>query len=74
MTRDSAALYIMLAVSECLRELREVPSGHFYARLIAMPMMSQLTADQYQAMIGSLKRAKLVEERSHLLTWIGPTL
>lgn len=62
----------MLAVAECLRGLHEVPSGHLYARLLAMPLLSQMTADQYHGMIDSLKGAGLVSERSHVLTWIGP--
>ena len=69
-----APLAIVLAVAEALRALGSVPSGHFYARLIAMPLLSQMTADQYQQMIGSLKGAGLVEERAHELFWVGPKL
>ena len=69
-----AALGIVLTVAEAIRELGSVPSGHLYARLIGMPLLSQMTADQFTAMIGSLKGAGLVEEKSHLLIWIGPRL
>ena len=71
-TDRNAALQILLAVAEAIRELQSVPSGHLYARLIAMPPLTQMTADQYQQMIGSLKGAGLVEERNYLLTWVGP--
>jgi len=67
-----AALGILLAVAECVRELGEVPSGHLFAHLCSMPPLEQMTADQYQQMIECLKGAGLVAERAHLLTWIGP--
>jgi len=66
------ALSIMLVVAEAIRELGEVPSGHLFAHLMTMPPLTQLTADQYQRMIDCLKGAGLVEERAHLLVWIGP--
>lgn len=63
-----AALAIVQAVAETIRELREVPSGHLYASL-----MGRLTLDQYNRVIGLLKRSGLVEEPSaHLLRWVEP--
>lgn len=67
-----AALLTIQAIVECLRDLGEVPSGEFYARLMAMPGFSNTSASDYQALIDSLKRAKLIKESNHLLTWIGP--
>lgn len=70
----SAAFQVVAAVAEAIRALGSVPSGHFYSRLLAMPLLSQMTADQYRQLIGTLKSAGLVEENNHLLTWIGPSL
>lgn len=44
-----AALQLVAAVGDAIRELKEVPSGHLYAR-----MMSHMTLDQYQAVIATL--------------------
>jgi len=64
-----AAIEVTRAVADCIRELRTVPSGHLYARL-----MGHLDIDQYQGVIASLVRAGLVREHpSHLLEWIGPS-
>lgn len=71
MTTDAyrTALAFTMAVAETIRELGEVPSGHLYARL-----MDRLSLASYDAIITSLKNAKLVEEKSHVLRWVGPTL
>lgn len=64
-----AALAIILAVSEAIRELGEVPAGELYALMMAKGM----TLAQFEAIIGQLEGAKLVRrESSHLLRWIGP--
>jgi hypothetical protein len=63
-----AALGIVTAVAEAIRELGEVPSGHLYANL-----MNKLTLDQYEQVIGVLKSTGLItESNAHLLTWLGP--
>lgn len=64
-----AGVAMVAAVSEAIRELGSVPSGHLYARL-----QDKLTLDQYEKLINILKNAKLVEENNHLLTWIGPVI
>ena len=60
------AMQIIKAVAEAIRDLGSVPSGHLYARL-----MGQLTLSQYNQIIDTLKKAKLVREDNHLLTWIA---
>ncbi len=70
--KTSAAIQVIVAVAECIRALEQVPAGELFARLCAMPLFSQMTADQFAALIGTLKGADLVAERNHLLTWIGP--
>jgi hypothetical protein len=61
-----AALGILGAVADTIRELGEVPSGHLYAHL-----MSKLSLEQYEQVIGVLKQAGLITESNHLLTWVG---
>lgn len=72
--RHAAQLKIIAVVAETIRDLSAssplggVPSGHLYAHL-----MGTFTLAQYQSVIEVLKRADLVEEKNHLLTWVGPT-
>ena len=62
----SAAIRTTQAVAEAIRELKEVPSGQLYARL-----MSVLSLSQYNQIIDVLKKAGVVSESNHLLKWIG---
>jgi hypothetical protein len=63
-----AAFKIVHAVAEAVRELKEIPSGHLYARL-----MGHLSLDQYEQVVALLVRTKLVEkDASHMLRWVGP--
>ena len=71
-----AALQTIRVVADCIRDitlansdgLGGVPSGHLWARLDG-----RMTFETYTSIIGILKRAGLIEERSHLLIWKGPT-
>lgn len=65
----SKALLVTSAVAAVIMELGEIPSGHLYARL-----MDKMSLEVYNKVIGLLKGAKLVQEKGHLLTWIGPKL
>ena len=56
----------ILAVRDCIRELHEVPSGHLYARL-----MDRMSLEVYTQIIEILKKAGVVSESGHLLTYIG---
>lgn len=71
MTKDQviAMLSAMIAVAETLRVIGEMPSGHLYARL-----MNYVNLQQYYAIIERLKHAGLIEEKSHLLRWVGPSV
>ncbi len=63
-----AMFKITMAVSEAIRELGQVPSGHLYARL-----MDTLSPQGYESIINTLKGAGVVaEDASHLLRWVGP--
>lgn len=57
------------ALAEAVRELGSVPSGHLYARVCG-----QMDMQTYSAIIGLLKRAGLVAEANHVLSWSGPQL
>lgn len=62
-----AGLEIIKAIADTIRELKEVPSGELYARI-----MGQISFENYQAVIGTLKRAWLVKVENHLLIWVEP--
>lgn len=64
-----AALLAVEAVASAIQALGTVPSGELYARV-----MSLLTLQQYEGIIRTLKAAKLVDEKNHLLRWIGPAV
>lgn len=58
------AMDIIKAVADAIKELKSVPSGHLYARL--MPHMDFQT---YNRIIDILKRSEIVVERSNELFW-----
>jgi hypothetical protein len=62
-----AALDAVVAVADLIRALGSVPSGELYARL-----MGHMDLETYDKIIGILKRAGLVAESNHRLTWVGP--
>ena len=65
-----AAMAIVHALAEAIRELGQVPAGHLYANV-----MGKLTHGQFEQAIGILVRAGVVRrEPSHLLVWTGPEL
>lgn len=66
-TQVTAALQMAKAVADTIRELKEVSSGHLYAQLVGT-----FSIQQYDQLIGFLKRTGLIEETgSHLLRWVG---
>ena len=67
-TSQPLTLEVYLEVSETIRELKKVPSGHLYAMV-----MGKMSLEVYQAIITRLKAVSLVRETAHQLTWIGPT-
>lgn len=67
MTQTQAAFGMVMAVSDAIRDLKEVPSGHLYARL-----MGHMSLETYKTIISILKEAKVVEETpAHLIRWIA---
>lgn len=65
----AAAVATVAAVAEAIQELKEVPSGHLYAQL-----MGVMDLRTYNAVISALKKAGLITESNHLLTWVGGDL
>ena len=64
--QEKAALAIVLAVGEAIKELGSVPSGHLYAH-----MMGRMSLETYNKVIGLLVKTGAVKEENHLLTWVG---
>jgi hypothetical protein len=63
------AVGMVAAIAETVRELGKVPSGELYAQL-----MGTVSMQQYEQIIGLLKRAELVKVENHELVWIGPNI
>lgn len=64
---NPAILNVILALTEAIRDLGEVPSGHLYASV-----MSHLSLAEYQQVIAAIVSTGLVTQSNHLLTWVGP--
>lgn len=65
-----AALAIIHALAEVIRDSGEIPAGHLYAHV-----MGKLSHDQFKQAVGTLVKAGLVRhEPNHLLVWTGPEL
>jgi hypothetical protein len=62
----AAAVQIIQAMSETIRQLKRVQSGYLYAQV-----MQYLTIEKYNEIIGILKSANLIAEKNHELIWIG---
>lgn len=63
-----AAVSALMAISEAIRELGEVPNGVLYAQV-----MGQMDLDAYKRILGILKGAGVIAEHNHVLRWTGPS-
>lgn len=63
-----SAFQMLAALAEAIRELREIPEGELYARL-----MDHFTHEGWDRAIGQLVRAGLVKRQAQQLIWTGPT-
>ena len=62
-----AALNIVRAIADTIKELGSIPSGKLYSQLAG-----HLSLSQYKSILHVLKTSGLVSEApSHLLTWEG---
>lgn len=64
--QEKAALGIVLAIGETIKELGSVPNGHLYAQL-----MGKMSLDTYNKVIALLVKTGAVKNENHLLTWVG---
>ena len=54
------------AIAEAIRDTGEVPSGTLYALV-----MSHLSLSEYESVIDTLVKVKLITNNGHLLRWVG---
>ena len=59
-----ASLGVLKAIADAIKELKEVPSGELYARV-----MNTLSLEEYNTVIGILKQAGVITESNYLLKW-----
>lgn len=64
-TQLDSELKIIRAVADAIKEAGRIPSGHLYAFLIGQGWQ----LDDYQKLIGLLKRSGLIREEYHELIW-----
>lgn len=67
MTKTQALTDIVLTITETIRQLGTVPEGHLYARV-----MSYMSLETFNGVLGIIERAGLISRRAHLITWTGP--
>jgi hypothetical protein len=64
-----AAVAVLRATADAIRDLGSVPAGHLYA----MAYADKCSAQKFNELVDVLVRAGLVRrEASHMLIWIGP--
>jgi hypothetical protein len=61
-----AAVQIMKAVAESIKEVGSIPSGHLYAQL-----MGKMSLGSYEKMIYAMQRMGIIRVEDHLITYIG---
>jgi hypothetical protein len=62
-----AALMVLKTVADIIRELKEVPSGVLYARL----MEKGMTLSNYEATINRLALAGVIRVSGNVIHWVG---
>ncbi len=63
----AGTIQLVKCVADTIRELKQVPSGHLYAQ-----MMAHVNLPTYNGVITVLKASGLVREENHLLIWVEP--
>jgi len=61
-----AALTVLSAVAEAIRDVGIIPAGHLYAA-----MMGNVDLPTFDRIIGILTNCKLIEKSGNSLRWIG---
>lgn len=57
---------MIVHIGRAIRELKEIPSGRLYARL-----MEVMSLEDYNAIITKLESANLIKVENHVIIWIG---
>lgn len=65
-----AAVGLVLAVSETIRELGSVPEGILYSALMGKFPTMGLT--EFESILGTIERAGGIVRSHHVATWVGP--
>ena len=68
--QKKAALKMILAVGDTIREVGEIPSGILYSALMAH--FPNITLNNYQSIMTTLRGTGLIEEKNNVVRWIGP--
>ena len=67
-TKQKAAIGMIKAIADTIRELGEAPAGTMYAAV-----MQYIGLTDFECIVGILVNAGLVErDSSHMLRWVGP--
>lgn len=69
-TERNAALAIIMAVAETIRESSPTPAGQLYAALMARGC----TLEQFESIVRQLEGAGLVKRNNNQLMWTGPRI
>jgi hypothetical protein len=64
-----AALALVAALADAIRDLGRVPAGHLYAGI-----MDRMSLESFNRAVEIMKAAGLVRESNHELIWVGPEL
>lgn len=64
-TRRDAAIQVIAAVAEAIKDLHEVPEGHLYAQL-----MGYLSLETFNSIIRILTKQGYITVSNHLITWV----
>jgi hypothetical protein len=63
----AAVAEVVALLGNIIRQVKEIPSGHLYARL-----MDKVNLDQYNSLIAILQRMGWIKIQHHLIIWTGP--
>lgn len=64
-----AVLNVMIAITDAIREAREIPAGHLYAAV-----MEHVDLATFESIVARIVATRIVECRGHLLVWVGPAV
>jgi endo-1,4-beta-mannosidase len=60
---------LVTVIGSGIQKLGGIPSGYLYAQ-----MMDMVSIDEYQLVLATLVKLKVISVKNHYITWIGPAL